>query len=343
MPPPRSRNTDLDLPRGLYRHRTRFRARAYGDDLHAVKIGDEKPKWRYFDPPLSEAAKAFYQWKGDTDSGGEVSKLLRNYLKSKSFLRLAAKTQKSEEKRVDRLERVFGHRSAQGLKPEHFVGYLETQPPQGGKKDLKRMSVIMTLWEASGLIERNFIPAVLKAFAPPDNKRDRYVTDAELKKALEVCEKNDFYRAKIVQSFLELEHLIGRRVSNTRTIKRSDLTKEGIVVDETKTGKKVVIPWTPELKKTVKRISARLKPGFYLLTNREGNLLSEGSLNQAFQTMRKHFQEAGIADFQPRDLRAKYGTDMEDSGRDGAKNVNNSKKVFDMHYQRKPKKVESLK
>ena len=101
---------------------------------------------------------------------------------------------------------------------------------------------------------------------------------------------------------------------------------------------------TKELKAVVRGIKKRHKPGFYLMTNRDGNLNSEGSLAQAFQRIRKdHLIPAGIPHFQLRDINAKYDTDIEESGRDGAKNVNNSRAIFNANYMRKPKKIEGLK
>src|SRR5690606_15010148 len=105
------------------------------------------------------------------------------------FKRLAASTQRTEKARVARLVKVFGHMRCRSLKREHITGYLQTRAhaPQGAKKDIKRLSAIMSQWEALGLVERNFIPGVLRAWDVPDNRRDRYVTDSELAAALEVA------------------------------------------------------------------------------------------------------------------------------------------------------------
>ena len=345
MTPPRRRKHDKTLPPGLYRNGNKFKARAWGNELAPVKRGDMAAKWILFDGPLSEATRQYYEWKsGGVTAPGEVFKLLEKHLKSSTFLTLSSATQRTEVNRVRRLQRVFGRMTARALRPQHFVKYLETQPPQGGKKDLKRFSVILNQWVATEIVDKNPIPDVLKAFAPPDNKRDRYVLDSEISRCIEICAGLDTQDTKKVQSYLELEWLIGRRVSNTRTIKRSDLTDAGIVIEETKTGKRVIVPWTDELRDTVERVKARHKPGFYLITNRDGGMVSEGSLNQAFMRVRKnHFRPAGVDDFQLRDIRAKYGTDIEETGRDGAANLNNSQKVFDANYRRKPKRIESLK
>lgn len=79
-----------------------------------------------------------------------------------------------------------------------------------------------------------------------------------------------------------------------------------------------------------------------LIPGRDGQPMTEGALNQAWQRLRPLLAAEGIAPFQLRDIRAKHGTDLEQAGRDGARNLgHSSRRVFDLHYNRLPKKIES--
>src|SRR5690606_20331182 len=77
-------------------------------------------------------------------------------------------------------------------------------------------------------------------------KRKRYITDAEF----EAIRSHAHPRLKIV---VDLLYLTGQRVVDVLTIKRADITDQGILFEQQKTKAKLLVRWTPELKEAVKQ------------------------------------------------------------------------------------------
>lgn len=133
---------------------------------------------------------------------------------------------------------------------------------------------------------------------------------------------------------------------DVRQLKLTQIEKNvGIRFVESKTGKVTLVEWSDELGRAIDEIrkrlhtSATIRP-IYLICNRDGQSCSEGSLNQAWQRIRPDLEAGGIPPFQPRDIRAKYGTDHPD-GRRALRH--SSEAVFEKHYNRKGAVVKPLK
>lgn len=347
-------STDNPLPAGLYRHGQKFRARGWVDE-HGIIVAHKPPSaarraWCYFEPPLSLAVAAFYEWRGaeTNPDQGEVYRACQSYLASARFQGLAPETRRTEKPRVERLMRTFGHMRIASIAPRHINEYLErrSDAPHAAKKEIKRLSAMFTYWIAAELAPSNPCTAVLRVMAEPDNARDRYVTDEEYDRALAAALDFAFHRGtsgRIVYAVMRLELLTGRRESDLLRLRHADVTEDGIVFGEgktyRKTGVRTIVGWTDELREAHATIKRLMKPGLTLITNRDGEPVTTGTFNRAWQTVKQHIALAGVEPFQPRDVRAKHGTDMED---DGANLGHASKSTFYKHYQRKPKKIRSL-
>lgn len=96
-------------------------------------------------------------------------------------------------------------------------------------------------------------------------KRDRLLTAQEWRAIHEKAGP----RLRII---MELQFLTGQRINDVLRIRRSQLTDEGIVFRQQKTGKRLVVRWSPDLKATVeaaKALSADA-PALTLLRGRYG-------------------------------------------------------------------------
>ncbi|HXQ23925.1 MAG TPA: tyrosine-type recombinase/integrase, partial [Candidatus Acidoferrales bacterium] len=106
-----------------------------------------------------------------------------------------------------------------------------------------------------------------------------------------------------LQVIMDLLIRTGQRVSDVLRIRRTDLTDEGIRFVQQKTGAKLVVPWTPELRAVVDR--AKLLHGniraLTLLHNRRGKTPDYRTV--ALQWT-KACEAAGVADAHIHDLRA---------------------------------------
>lgn len=110
-----------------------------------------------------------------------------------------------------------------------------------------------------------------------------------------------------LQVIMDLLLRAGQRVRDTLNIKRSDITDEGIRFTQQKTGKKLLVKWTPELREVVDRARALYGNivALTLLHNRRGKAPDYSTVKIQWSAACK---AAGVADVQLRDLRAVAAT-----------------------------------
>lgn len=106
-----------------------------------------------------------------------------------------------------------------------------------------------------------------------------------------------------LQVIMDLCIRTGQRISDVLRIRRSDLTDEGIRFVQQKTGAKLVVPWTPELRTVVDRAKAlhRNVLALTLLHNRRGKTPDYRTVADQW---RAACAAAGVADAHIHDLRA---------------------------------------
>ena len=342
---------DTDLPPGLYVAGEKFRARSWGPDRLPKYAKDLKPTWKTFRGPLQDAAREFYAWKGQRRTRDDIHAACERYI-LRELPKLAPSTQRTELPRIRRLQRVFGHMRPRDVRKKHLYEYIEAAPRIGGKKDVKRLGAMYLYWIRWELCETNPVDGLQFV---SDRARERYVTDDELHRALSIALYRAFsgwHSASIVYAVLRLEELTGRRESDLLRLQLTDMTDDGLLFREGKTGKRALIPWTTELSaaaEEVKRINRPEKgrSTMTLICNADGGKVSEGSFNQAWQRLRPDLiawiETFGPDPFQPRDIRAKYATDSEAMGRDASVELQHaSRTTTRKHYVRKPAKVRSL-
>ena len=115
-----------------------------------------------------------------------------------------------------------------------------------------------------------------------------------------------------LQCIMDLLYLTGQRVNDVLKLRRDALTEEGIAFKQQKTGKKLVVRWTPELKEVVDRAKALTTvPTLTLFSGRYRKAPDYGSVKRQWDDARK---AAGVADAQMRDVRAMSLTEAEEQG-----------------------------
>ena len=214
-------------------------------------------------------------------------------------------------------------------------------------RKIKRLSAMWKYFMRWGYTQTD----LFNKFEYPRNyskARTRYVTDAELQKACEVCQNIGTLASLRVWALMRLIALTGRRVTDIRTLTMRQLQDDGIHFDkenaESKTQKKTIIEWNQDLRDTIKAIKAGLHSKlaaapYGVVCDNRGQIMTAHVQAQAFVRMQREFRKAGIEYFQLRDLRAKFGTDHDD-GRTALRH--SSQKTFDAHYDRKPAVVQPL-
>lgn len=99
--------------------------------------------------------------------------------------------------------------------------------------------------------------------------------------------------------------LTGQRPADVLKMRRTDVREGALHVAQNKTGQRLAISLTGELKARVSRLLTHPKQSAYLLCNEDGSTVSAYQLRQRFEQARTL---AGV-DLQFRDIRAKAGTE----------------------------------
>jgi len=139
--------------------------------------------------------------------------------------------------------------------------------------------------------------------------RDRLISEAEYLAIYKEC-------APWLQCVLDLCYLTGQRIGDVLAIERAHLGDDGIYFRQQKTGKQLVVAWTPELRDAVKRAEQETGPVVnmtYLLAGRGGKLRAHSNVWRSFKLAAS---KAGVGDVTLHDLRAMAGTEVDRQGGD---------------------------
>lgn len=117
------------------------------------------------------------------------------------------------------------------------------------------------------------------------------------------------------QAVMDLCYLTGQRIGDVLTIRRTDCGPDGIGFAQQKTGKRLVVAWTAELRAAVEAAKALHGPvqSLWLLKGIDGEPMS---YTVAWKDWRAARKLAGVLDANIHDLRAMSGTEADAQGKD---------------------------
>lgn len=297
----RRRTKDLELP-----PRMRRKGSAYYYD-HGVVDGK-----RYWQPLGSDFAEAKRKWadlEADEPADGTVSALL-SYYRKHALPSCADRTRKDRKAHLARLDGIFGPMAIEQLRPQHVARYLrEHAHPVAANREIGTLSAAYSYAVDVGMAPANPCRQVRRN---PEHKRDRYITDAEFRAVKALA-------PPAVALGMDLAYLTGMRLGDLLALRRDQLEDEGIRVRQSKTGAKVFIEWTPDLRAVIAD-ARQLRPkvsGMHVLVTRHGHPYTVSGFGAMFRrVMDKAERKQGIARFTFHDIRAKTGTDARDAGLD---------------------------
>lgn len=142
-----------------------------------------------------------------------------------------------------------------------------------------------------------------------ERRRDRYLTDEEYRAIWQAA--SDSLRA-----IMDVAYLTGQRIGDVLAIRLNDIAQDGIAFRQQKTGQRLLVRMTPELKAAIERALALPRPV------RAMTLFStiRGARPYAYRTVRDMWDractKAGVQDAHLHDLRAKALTDAQRQGKD---------------------------
>lgn len=250
----------------------------------------------------------------------------------------APKTQKENHKQMKCLRLVFGDMLPRDIRPKHLYAFLDKRSKYGltqANREFELLSHCLTKAVEWGVIERNPARQVRRAAYRP-KKRNRYVTDGEFWLVHSVA-------TPAVQIAMEIAVLTGLRRADILALNRDSMAQDGIHVDTSKTGKRIVIQWSTTLSEVVDRawkISPRVRR--HLIVNLRGNpYTSDGFSSQWTRAIDKALK-AGLEErFTFHDLRAKSASD--DTLEVASKRLGHfDARVTERYYRRRPEVVRPL-
>lgn len=230
----------------------------------------------------------------------------------KALPSITAKVSESTRKQylfcARRLQSIFAEFRADQVKHGDIVRMLDafTDKPAVGNRLLTVLRLTFQWAMDRELIEQNPCVSVKRLIQP---KRDRLISADEYAAIYQHC-------APWLQCVIDLCYLTGQRIGDVLTIQRAHLRDDGIYFQQQKTGKQLIIGWTPELKGVVERAKSTtgiVKNMTYLVAGRGGMLRAHSNVWKSFKLAAK---KAGVENVTLHDLRAMAGTEADRQGID---------------------------
>lgn len=309
----RRRTQNLHLPQRMYcKHGSYFyvtldnRWINLGRDFNVAKI-----EWAKLDgsspPPKGMAA------------------LIERYMAEVAPLK-APRTYRDNLIEVENLKKVFGKMNPKDVRPHHIGSYLDLRgkkAPTRANREKALLSHILTKGMRWGFLDSN------PCFGVARNKetaRTRYISDKEY---LKVWQKANL----TIRCLMDLAYLTSQRISDLLDIEHADISSAGIEFIQQKTGKKLRVAMTADVKSVIdrcRRIYPKVKSK-YLFYSKQGDRYTYGGISAMF---RRSAKKAGVTDFHFHDLRAKAITDSTLAGQDAQKLAGHSTPAMTERYVR---------
>lgn len=325
----RPRKHDKHLPQSMYRRRGAY---------YYVKGG----KWHPLGRDYGKALTQYAQLVGQPQEARTVRDLLWGCIEHAQSRRhkdpISPATAESYRHSAARLEPVFGHMLPEDLDADMVARYVIEGGTVQHNRDKALLSVAYTYARViCGY--RGHDPTKGLQVRTQERPRDRYVTDAEL---AQVLAKSNPTLALIAR-FIELT---GMRPGDALRVRPGDLQDDGIHYTTGKTGRRIVVGWSGELRGVVDEAlaSGRQQGREWLFESRpRGKHAARGIgpyTPSGLRSMwRRAREKAGLDDVRLYDLRGKAGSDAATDEEAQARLGHTDGKVTRRHYRRRPSRA----
>lgn len=221
--------------------------------------------------------------------------------------KVAASTRKQYEKTAKRLKVIFAEFSPSQVTPRH-IAQMRLAHAHHPNMANRMLTVLRMIFDYALDMEMVDINPCVGNRRLPERKRKRYVTDAEYQAVYAKAGPR-------LQCIMALLYLTAQRPVDVLKIRRADISDDGILFQQQKTGARLLVAMNPALRLVIdraKEMSGNV-PALTLLYGRGRRPVDYRSV--AYQ-WRVACSKADVADFQLRDLRAKSLTDAKNQGLD---------------------------
>lgn len=260
-------------------------------------------KWRLLSRDYAEALRLYADLIAPKRAGS-LPDLITRGIERKT---LAPNTAKAYRIAGSKLKIAFEAFDAEDFRPTHFYQWITKKQIADSMAQMYRsvMVAAMQLAVEEGLIDANPMREVKNWSG---GKRDRYLSDAEYLKIRE-------HAKPTLRAIIALSLQTGQRIGDVLKLRYSDLTDDGVFVEQEKTKSKMCIAWTPDLREavaTAKATHTSIK-GLTLFSTRQGKPLPYSTVRGWWL---KAVELAGVENCHMHDIRAKTGTDARKQGLD---------------------------
>lgn len=235
----------------------------------------------------------------ETNTTPTVAEILDRYQRECVPL-LAARTQRDYARHVQHLKNVFGARVAAELKPKDFGPFLQVR--KGVHQRVRQLAVLSSAFTHAVsfwyILESNVLRDVKR---PRGSPRDRLIEDREFEAVKS--------RAPLrVQLMMDLALRLGQRQGDLLDLKWSDLKDGHVHVHQSKTGKRLAIEITPDLKRIFGKCWLLPNRGEYVITRRQGGRYTSEGFRALWQRTINAYCRRGGVRFTFHDIRALCAT-----------------------------------
>ena len=305
----RPRKHDRHLPACVY-----LKHGAY----YLVRAG----KWTRLGTTLAEALQEYARL--IEPPTGSLSALLDQVLAAASG-RVKPTTLHQYQSAAATLRAAFQEFRADQVRPTHVAAFMDhyAGTPNMANRMRSVLKMAFDLAVRTGQCDTN---PVLSIARHPEQRRTRYITDTEYQ-AIHAAAPD------ALRVIMDLAYLTAQRIGDVLKIREQDLTPDGIQIDQEKTGRRLLIAWTPDLRAAV--AAAKDLHGaarrIYLLGQHNGRIRSYNGVRDLWE---RACTRAGIADAHLHDLRAKSLTDAKRQGLDAQHLAGHSTEAMTVRYLR---------
>jgi integrase len=287
-------------------------------------------KWEPLGSDLSLALAKYGQIIGPVWSGRTLADVFDRYQTTITPLSKSPDTRETEIRTLARFKKLFGYLPQDVLTARQLYIYMDNRiderpqfihlkkpAPAAAEHDVRFLADVLKKGIKWGAGTQNVAEDI--EFDPsPKNTRDVLQHEYEAVYAL---------ATERMQIAMDLASHIGQRRGDILKIRpQTDFTDEGILVEQGKTGARVVVKWSPGLRATVAQAQA-LKPDLpreFLLRTESGDGYTKNGFNANWQRLMKKATSRGpngeppalAKRFKFHDLRAKAGTEKAEQGTD---------------------------
>jgi integrase len=212
---------------------------------------------------------------------------------------LAPATQRDYLGYINRhLRAVFGETVPGDVHSGHIARYLQNRLDAGSgvvaNREIACLSSVYNFGMRRGDCIHNPCRGVKRNTQKP---RTRYVRDDEFLKAFEAA-------SEPFQDFLASLYLTGFREQDLRSLRRNQLTPNGIRIEEAKTGKLRIVSWSESLRFFILRACSRVD-GQFVFTNSHGKPWGQWAVQSVVRRLKGKIGH----DWTLHDIRAKAESD----------------------------------